>query len=227
MRPMWQRPGGRPGHLSRRARGEQHGKGRVQPCRLQPRAGRRAQGFARGLWLGVAAMAMVKLTLPMTQIAIGEADAPRLSPWFVTFGRAVVAAGLSAPCCCGPWARLGHARQWRLLAVAALGNAIVYPLLLAWALRSVPLMHAAVVTLAPLITSVAAALMLRQRAGRRSGPVPRLAAAWWWPYSLWRAQRAGLGLAGARDLWLALAVLGRRSAMWPALASPRPWGPNR
>ena len=41
-------------------------------------------------------MAMFGMTLPMTQLAIGTAAAPQLSPWFVTFGRGVVAAGLSA-----------------------------------------------------------------------------------------------------------------------------------
>ena len=53
--------------------------------------------------LGVLAMAMFGLTLPMTQIAIGSAEAPRLSPWFVTFGRGVVAAALSAVICTALW----------------------------------------------------------------------------------------------------------------------------
>jgi hypothetical protein len=51
---------------------------------------------ARGLWLGVAAMAMFGMTLPMTQLATGTAAAPQFSPLFVTCARAVVAAGLSA-----------------------------------------------------------------------------------------------------------------------------------
>ena len=40
-------------------------------------------------------MALFGLTLPMTRLAIGSQDAPQLSPWFVTFGRAVLAALLS------------------------------------------------------------------------------------------------------------------------------------
>lgn len=165
---------------------------------------------SRGLWLGVAAMAMFGLTLPMTQIAIGDAGAPRLSPWFVTFGRAVVAAGMSAVLLRVMGSPRPTAEHWRLLAVAALGNAIVYPLLLAWALRSVPTVHAAVVTaLAPLTTSVVAALMLRQRAGAAFWACAAFGCGLVVAYSLWRAQRAGLGLTlGLEDLWLALAVVG-------------------
>lgn len=165
---------------------------------------------AKGWWLGVAAMAMFGLTLPMTQIAIGPADAPRLSPWFVTFGRGAVAAGLSAVMLLAtrsPWPRREH---WGPLAVAAAGNAIAYPLLLAWALRSVPTTHAAVVTaLAPLLTAVVAALVMRQRAGRLFWACAVLGCALVVGYSLWRAQSAGHGFRlRGEDAWLAAAVLG-------------------
>ena len=151
---------------------------------------------ARGLWLGVLAMAMFGLTLPMTQWAVGSAGAPALSPLFVTSGRAVVAAALSATVLLltrSPWPRRDH---WPALAIAALGNAIGYPLLLAWALRHVGSAHAAVITaLAPLLTAVTAALVMRQRARP----------AFWWCavggcalvvlYSLLRAEAKGHGFA--------------------------------
>jgi drug/metabolite transporter (DMT)-like permease len=151
---------------------------------------------ARGLWLGVLAMAMFGLTLPMTQLAVGSAAAPALSPLFVTSARAVVAAGLSAlllGLTRSPWPQRAH---WPALALAALGNAIGYPLLLAWALRHVGSAHAAVITaLAPLLTAVAAAVVMRQR-GRP---------AFWWCalggcalvvlYSLLRADARGEGFA--------------------------------
>jgi drug/metabolite transporter (DMT)-like permease len=164
---------------------------------------------SRGLWLGVAAMAMFGLTLPMTQLAIGSAAAPQLSPWFVTFGRGVVAAGLSAVLLLGthsPWPRRS---QWGALAVAALGNAILYPLLLAWALRSVPTAHAAVVTaLAPLMTAVVAALAMRQRVGRLFWACAVVGCMLVVAFALWRAHQAGHGFTlVAEDLWLALAVL--------------------
>lgn len=120
---------------------------------------------ALGLWLGVLAMALFGLTLPMTRLAIGSAAAPQLSPWFVTFGRAVFAAMLSAGFLLATRSRIPARAHWPDLALAALGNAIGYPLLLAFALRTVSASHAAVVTaLLPLATAVAAAWMLRQRA---------------------------------------------------------------
>ena len=165
---------------------------------------------ARGLLLGIAAMAMFGMTLPMTQLATGTADAPLLTPVFVTCARAVVAAVLSAL-----W--LLHARapwpvvaQWRLLAVAAAGNALAYPLSLAWALRTETSQHAAVVTaLAPLATSAVAALVLRQRVGRGFWACAVAGCALVVAFSLWRAQQAGHGWQPApADLWLALGVLG-------------------
>lgn len=164
---------------------------------------------AKGLWLGVAAMAMFGLTLPMTQLAIGTTDAPRLSPWFVTFGRGVVAAGLSTVLLLAtrsPWPQRPH---WGPLAIAAVGNAIAYPLLLAWALRSVPTAHAAVVTaLAPLMTAVVAALVMRQRVGPLFWACALAGCGLVVAFSLWRAQQAGHGFAlVAEDGWLAIAVL--------------------
>lgn len=111
-------------------------------------------------------MAMFGLTLPMTRLAIGSDTAPQLSPWFVTFGRAAVAAGLSMVVLLrthSPWPRR---TEWTPLMYASLGNVIGYPLLLALALRTVTAAHAAVITaLLPLVTAAVAAWMLRQRAG--------------------------------------------------------------
>ncbi|WP_325346261.1 DMT family transporter [Xylophilus sp.] len=120
---------------------------------------------ARGMWLGLLGVALFGLTLPMTRLATGTADAPQLSPWFVTFGRAVLAGVLSAATLWFTRAPLPTRAQWKPLGLALLGNAIGYPLLLGSALRIVPSGHAAVVTaLLPLATAVAAAVLLRQRA---------------------------------------------------------------
>jgi len=178
-----------------------------------PRSGPSPAGPAGSGWrawaLGVAAMAMFGLTLPMTQLATGPADAPQLSPAFVTSARAVVAAGLSAVLLRALRAPWPSAAQWRLLALAALGNAVLYPGLLAWALRSVPSQHAAVVTgLAPLLTSVVAAAVWRQRPGAGFWACAAGGCALVVGFSLWRAQQAGLGWRPApADLGLALGVL--------------------
>jgi drug/metabolite transporter (DMT)-like permease len=121
----------------------------------------------------------------------------------------VVAAGLSAVLLLAtrsPWPRRTH---WGALAIAALGNAILYPLLLAWALRTVPTAHAAVVTaLAPLMTAVVAALVMRQRVGRLFWACALAGCALVVAYALWRAHLAGHGFTlVAEDAWLALAVL--------------------
>lgn len=164
----------------------------------------------RGLRLGIVAMAMFGMTLPMTQLATGTAAAPQFSPVFVTCARAVVAAALSALWLWQARAPWPDARQWRLLAVAALGNAVAYPLSLAWALRTETSQHAAVITaLAPLATSVVAALVMRQRVARDFWACAVAGCALVVAFSLWRARQAGLGWRpSTADALLALGVLG-------------------
>ncbi|MBL8358887.1 MAG: DMT family transporter [Rubrivivax sp.] len=108
-------------------------------------------------------MALFGATLPVTRLATGTDATPELSPWFVTFGRLVVAAVPSALLLWlthSPWP---DRRQARALVIAAAGNAIIYPLSLALALRVVGAPHVAVITAGlPLATAVCAALALRQ-----------------------------------------------------------------
>jgi len=78
----------------------------------------------RGLWLGLLGVVIFALTLPMTRLATGTVDVPQLSPWFVTFGRAALAGGLSAIYLLAvraPWPQAGQ-RAPLLLSLA--GNAI-------------------------------------------------------------------------------------------------------
>jgi drug/metabolite transporter (DMT)-like permease len=164
---------------------------------------------ARGLWLGVLAMALFGATLPMTRLAIGSHDAPQLSPWFVTFGRAVIAALLSGAFLLATRSPLPRREHWPDLSLATLGNAIGYPLLLAFALRSVSAGHAAVVTaMLPLTTAVVAALMLRQRASTGFWICAIVATALVVLFAMLRAAQSGQSYvpAGA-DLWLVGAVL--------------------
>ena len=152
---------------------------------------------------------MFGLTLPMTQLATGGGSGPGLSPWFVTCGRAVVAAGLSALLLLATRSPLPTRAQWGPLAVAALGNAIAYPLLLALALQTVSSQHAAVITaLAPLLTSLVAALAWRQRLAAGFWACALAGCALVVAFSLWRAQQAGQGWRpAAADVGLALGVL--------------------
>ena len=124
--------------------------------------------ITRGLWLGFVGVVIFAATLPMTKIAVGSLDAPQLSPWFISFGRAAAAGVLSALYLLVQRGRgeliVPQGRQWALLFMTACGVVVGFPLFLALALQYVPSTHGAVVTgLLPLATAVLAALWFRQR----------------------------------------------------------------
>ncbi len=124
--------------------------------------------ISRGLWLGLLGIVIFSATLPMTKLAVGSAEAPQLSPWFVTFGRAAVAGLLSVLYLAAQQLRgdgqVPRRDQWGLLAFTALGVVAGFPLFLALALQYVPSTHGAVVTgLLPLATALVGALWFRQR----------------------------------------------------------------
>lgn len=124
-----------------------------------------AQRERLGLWLGVLGVAIFAVTLPMTRLATGTAEAPQLSPWFVTFGRATLAGALSLVFLLLTQSPRPTPAQRKPLALALLGNALGYPLLLGFALRHVTSGHAAVITaLLPLATAAMAAWVLHQQA---------------------------------------------------------------
>jgi drug/metabolite transporter (DMT)-like permease len=127
-----------------------------------------AHNETRGLLLGLLGVTLFAATLPMTKLAVGSIDAPQLSPWFVTFGRAAVAGVLSILYLLAQYLRrqsgFPAAKEWGLLAFTALGVVVGFPLFLALALQYVPSTHGAVVTgLLPLATAVVAALWFRQK----------------------------------------------------------------
>jgi drug/metabolite transporter (DMT)-like permease len=123
-----------------------------------------ARTEARGLALGLLGVACFALTVPMTRLAVGGADATQLPPFFVTAGRAALAGLLGGAYLLAVRAPRPLARQLPALAVCALGTVFGFPLLLALALRHVDAVHAAVVTgVLPLATALAAAVAFRQR----------------------------------------------------------------
>ena len=162
-----------------------------------------------GLWLGLLGVIIFALTLPMTRIAVGTPEAPQMSPWFVTFGRAALAGFLSVIVLLVTRAPLPTPAQRKPLALTLLGNAIGFPLLLGFALRSVTASHAAVITaLLPLVTAAMAAWVLHQRARLGFWVCASLGSLLVVAFSLFRAHQhgAGFGLAWA-DLLLVGAVL--------------------
>jgi drug/metabolite transporter (DMT)-like permease len=163
----------------------------------------------KGLWLGLLGVLIFALTLPMTRLATGTSEAPQLSPWFVTFGRAALAGVLSAAYLLAVRAPWPQASQRGSLYLSLAGNVIGYPLLLGWALRSVTASHAAVITaLLPLATAAAAAWLMHQRARMGFWVFAALGSALVAVYSVLRAAQiengveSGFGLTWADTLLL-------------------------
>ena len=145
-----------------------------------------ATDATRGLLLGLAGVAMFALSIPMTRLAGGSAEAPQLAPAFVALGRAAVAGGLSLAYLALTRARRPQGREWRLLAFTAAGVVFGWPLLLGLAVRHVDAVHASVISgVLPLATAVIAALVLRQRPSA----------------GFWTCALAGLGLVVGFAAW--------------------------
>ena len=147
---------------------------------------------SKGLWLGLLGVAIFAMTLPMTRLASGPAQAPQLSPWFITFARAAMAGGLSAAFLWLTGSPRPSLAQRKPLLWAMLGNAVGFPLLLGFALRQVNSGHAAVFTaLLPLATAVVAAAVLHQRAHWGFWLCAVLGSALVVAFSLYRATQQG------------------------------------
>ena len=164
----------------------------------------RLDDATRGLLLGALGVLIFAMTLPMTRLAVGDANAPQLTPAFVTAARAALAGLLSVLYLLATRAprpaRLHHAP----LAVSALGTVVGFPLGLGLALREVPAMHAAVVTgVLPLATAVLGALAARQRPSAGFWCCAVLGCALVLAYAAWQ----GGGRFSGADAWLLVAVL--------------------
>jgi drug/metabolite transporter (DMT)-like permease len=122
---------------------------------------------SRGLLLGFVGVLIFSATLPFTRMAVGSADAPLLSPWFVAIGRAAIA-GLLAALVLLITQPLKPARSdLGLLAITSAGVVFGFPLLTTWAMRYLPSAHGAVITgLLPLMTALFGALIQRDRPSR-------------------------------------------------------------
>jgi drug/metabolite transporter (DMT)-like permease len=167
----------------------------------------RAQEREALVW-GLVGVTLFAATLPMTRLAVGPVEAPQLSPWFVTFGRAAVAGLLSVAYLAWQHGRgrlnVPRRAEWPLLAITAFGVIVGFPLFLALALRHVPSTHGAVVTaLLPLSTAVLGALWFRQRPSAGFWACAVLGSGLVLGFMVWRA--GGLYL-GAANIYLLIAM---------------------
>lgn len=158
-----------------------------------------AHDESRGMLLGLGAVALFSLTLPMTRMAVAELD-----PLFVALARAVGAAVLA-----GAWLYLKKVRRppraaLPALAVVAFGCILGFPLLTSIAMRSLPASHGAVLVGAlPLCTALYSALRGYERPSRGFWALALLGAGLVIAFAL--AQ--GGGQLAAADLLMLAAVL--------------------
>ena len=109
----------------------------------------------RGVVLGMTAVAIFALGVPMTRLATGTVGAPQLAGAFVAFGRAVVAGALSVTYLVATRAPRPTRADRFPLAVVSLGSVIVFPLAMSVALRYVESTHvSAMLGFAPLATEI-------------------------------------------------------------------------
>lgn len=129
--------------------------------------------------IGLMAVLVFAMTIPMTRLANGSLAEPQWPPLFVASARAALAGVLAVLHLLwvrAAWPAAAH-RRW-LLAIV-LGGVMGFPLGMGWAVRIVPASHAAVITgLLPLCTAALSAWWLGHR--------PRL--------GFWLASAAGAGL---------------------------------
>jgi drug/metabolite transporter (DMT)-like permease len=157
---------------------------------------------------GLVGITLFAATLPMTRLAVGPSEAPQLSPWFVTFGRAAVAGLLSLlylwrQHACGRL-KVPVRSEGPLLAATAFGVIVGFPLFLALALRHVPSTHGAVVTaLLPLSTALLGALWYRQRPSAGFWACAVLGSGLVLGFMVWRAGGVYLGTA---NIYLLIAM---------------------
>ncbi|WP_176115229.1 DMT family transporter [Burkholderia cepacia] len=113
----------------------------------------------RGMLLGLIGVMIFSLTLPMTRIVVSE-----LHPLLNGLGRALAAA---VPAGLLLWWRrepLPTRAQLKSLAITSAGVIIAYPVFSAWAMKSVPASHGAVVNgLQPLFVALYAAWLSHER----------------------------------------------------------------
>jgi drug/metabolite transporter (DMT)-like permease len=113
----------------------------------------------QGMLLGLIGVMIFSLTLPMTRIVVAE-----FSPLLNGLGRALAASIPAAALLAIRREKWPTWPQLKSLAVVSLGVIIAFPVFSAWAMKSVPASHGAVVNgLQPLCVAIYAALLSHER----------------------------------------------------------------
>ena len=158
----------------------------------------------RGLWLGLLGVVIFALTLPMTRLAVGTAQAPQMSGVFIAAGRAVVAAALSALLLLATRAPLPARSDWWPLAITSAGGVFGFPLFTSIAMRHVEAVHASVIVgVLPLATAAVGAWLHRQRPSAGFWACAALGSALVVAFAIIRSGGSGLAIQPADAMLLA------------------------
>lgn len=176
----------------------------------------------RGLWLGLIGVAMFALTLPMTRLAVGTAEAPQLPSLFVAVGRAVPAAVLSLAYLALTRAPWPSRQDWLALAIVAGGVVFGFPVLTSLAMRHVEAIHASVIIgVMPLATAVVGAWLNRQRPAAGFWLCAVAGSALVVAFAVFKSGSAGLSVHPADLLLLGAAACASTGYAWGARLSQR------
>lgn len=159
--------------------------------------------------LGVLAVLLFAMTIPMTRLANGSVESPQLPPLFVAVGRGAIAGVLAMAYLWAVRAARPAKAQWPLLGAVVLGAVLVFPLCMGWAVRVVPAAHAAVIVgLLPLCTAALASWWLGQRPGVAFWLAGAMGSALVLMFALGVARTHGADHWVSADAWLVVAMLG-------------------
>jgi drug/metabolite transporter (DMT)-like permease len=177
---------------------------------------------SKGLWLGLAGVAIFALTLPMTRLAVGTPEAPQMSGVFIALGRAVVAALLSTVFLLATRAPLPRSDDWLPLAITSGGVVFGFPLLTSIAMRHVEAVHASVIVgVLPLATAAVGAWLHRQRPSAGFWACAALGSALVVAFAVLRSGQSGLTIQPADALLLAAMGCAAVGYAWGARLSQR------
>ncbi|WP_306438079.1 DMT family transporter [Mycoavidus sp. SF9855] len=116
----------------------------------------------QGMLLGLLSVILFSITLPMTRITIME-----IHPLLNGLGRSFIAAIPAAILLAWRREKWPTKQQMKGLAVVALGAIIVFPVCTAWAMRTLPASHGAIVNgLQPLCVAIYAVWFAREKPSR-------------------------------------------------------------
>jgi drug/metabolite transporter (DMT)-like permease len=138
------------------------------------------------LVLGLMAVLMFAMTIPMTRLATVHDGVAQFPPAFIAASRSVLAALVSALYLWRTRAPRPERAQWPMLVAVVLGGVLAFPLGMGWAVKCLPAWVVALGSASlPMFTALLATAFMGQRA----------------PWRFWLACVSGVALVGAFGAW--------------------------